>query len=263
METATGTVQTDANTDVTLTTSLNQYIDHTQLTFKPGEDAVASIHNRCNEAMEQQFYAVCIPLLMVPQAKQLLDDSSVKVATVIGFPTEKTSLDVQKETITIGRVPNSDKLKEVKQAVAFNADELDIVLDVHQFKVDYLMVKNSLNWENTDTFKNLATLQQAANGCPIKLIVETDLLTEAEIIAATHLCHQLDLFMIKTSTGMISDGNGAVASIVKLIRKTITELDSPLQIKASGGIRDKAKAEALIAVGANRLGTSASLTIVN
>jgi len=248
------------------TNNLATLIDHTKLTFQPGENPSTAITQLCTEAKAHHCYAVCIPLAWVPTAKTLLQCTSIKIATVIGFPVEKTTLAAQQQTLTIGRSSTSAKVAEVKQAVAAGVDELDVVLNVAQFKTDCAH-STPTDWSNTDwqatpTGQEITALKQAANGCPIKLIVETDLLTAEEVVAAVHLCHQQQLLMIKTSTGMITNGQNATTTNVGLIKNTIDNLKSPLKIKASGGIRDQEKALSLVAAGANRLGTSATLTLL-
>ncbi len=240
---------------------LSQLIDHTKLTFKPDENPEQQIEKICQQAIQHGFYAVCIPVAFVAQAKTLLEESTVKTATVIGFPKEKTTLEVQNRQTTIGSAFTEDKLREVAKAVELKADELDVVINVAQFKADFKQAERN-HWPDTTTYSELSKIKQAAGPVPIKLIVETDLLSEDEIMAAVQLCHQLQLFMIKTSTGMITDGHGATVETIQLMNRTIDRLESPLTIKASGGIKNKDKALQLIDAGASRLGTSKSVAIV-
>ncbi|MBX9769873.1 MAG: hypothetical protein K2X29_00795, partial [Candidatus Obscuribacterales bacterium] len=95
---------------------------------------------------------------------------------------------------------------------------------------------------------------------PVKVIIECDLLTDAEKVAASEACVKAGAAMVKTSTGLVKDGKGATVEDIQLIKKTIA--GSPLGIKASAGIRDLEKAQALIEAGATRLGTSAGIAIV-
>src|SRR5262249_51174095 len=136
------------------------------------------------------------------------------------------------------------------------ADELDVVLNVGQFR------QEAATGVFSNTLKELEALQQAAQGRPVKVIIETDLLSLDEIRQATRLCHQAQVAMVKTCTGFVQGGEGATLEKVQTIRQTLDAMSSPLGIKASGGIRTAAHALQLLEAGATRLGASAGIQIL-
>lgn len=236
-------------------------IDHTKLAFADGDVPQAEIQKLCEEAQAYGFYAVCVRPEFVRQTKQCLQQSSVKVATVIGFPQSPVSLEAEQQHPTIGDVPLNEKLAEVRHSLADGADELDLVLNVRQFKAEFQADID------TNTVHELQAVQQAAQGRPVKVILETDLLSPVEIAAATRCCVKAQIaldqaIMIKTSTGFVQGGQGATVENIQLIRHILQELKAPLGIKASGGVRSAESALAMVQAGATRIGTSAGVNIV-
>jgi deoxyribose-phosphate aldolase len=209
---------------------LAAYIDHTLL--KP--DATAKdIEKLCAEAHTHRFYSVCVNGSQVELARHLLEDSGVHVACVVGFP--------------LGAGIPDAKRFETEAAVDDGAQEIDVVLNLGQFK------------DGNDKFvlRELRDVVQAADGNPVKVIIETCLLTRAEKIRACRLVVDSGAQFVKTSTGFST--GGSTVDDVKLMRETV---GPNFGVKASGGIRDTQTALAMIAAGATRLGTSASVAIV-
>ncbi len=212
---------------------INQYIDHTIL--KP-TTLIADIEKLCSEAIQYQFVAVCIPPNFIKKAKTLTNGSSVKVATVIGFPFGYSAIEA--------------KLAEVLLAIVDGADELDIVINISAIKNnDWEYLANEIN-------HLLPIIKQNNRG--VKIIIESGVLTDEEIIKCCHLYGVAGIDYLKTSTGYAE--KGATVEAVKLFR---ANLPPQVQIKASGGIRDYTFAKQLIDAGATRLGCSASVSIVN
>jgi deoxyribose-phosphate aldolase len=212
---------------------LNAYIDHTLL--KPTA-LISDIEKLCKEAIEYQFAAVCVPPNFVKKAKTFLANSSVKIATVIGFPFGYSAVEA--------------KLAEVVLAIVDGADELDIVVNISAIKNgDWQYLANELN--------HIMPIIKS-KGKTIKVIIESGVLTEDEIIKCCELYGIAGIDYLKTSTGYAE--KGATIEAVQLFKK---HLPKNVQIKASGGIRDYAFAKLLVDAGATRLGCSASIAIVN
>lgn len=230
-------------------------VDHTKLTFKPGEEETPAIQKLCKEAVDNGFFAVCVRPRHIQLAKTEIGAAPVKVATVIGFPPDKINKDAELANGTVGNFSTPDKVAETRTAVAAGVDELDLVINVAKLKAE------ATKTEQPYTLNELLAVKEASQGRPIKVIIETDLLTDAETVVATKLCHQAGVFMVKTCTGMVNGGTGATVPIVKLIRQTLDGLGSSLVIKASGGIKTKDQARAVMEVGATRLGTSSGVEI--
>jgi deoxyribose-phosphate aldolase len=208
------------------------YIDHTIL--KP-TTILADIEKLCSEAKEHHFAAVCVPPYFVSAAKKLIADTDVKIATVIGFPFGYS---------TIGA-----KVEEIKKAIQDGADELDVVINLSALKnneMDYLA-------------KEIVTCLQPIrlHRKIIKVIIESGILIDREIITCCDLYAKHKVDFMKTSTGYAE--KGASLHAVSLMRK---HLPSTIAIKASGGIRTFAFAKELIEAGATRIGASASVTIL-
>lgn len=213
--------------------SLAAYIDHTIL--KP-TTLVADVEKLCKEAMDYQFAAVCVPPNFVRKAKSFLENSPVKVATVIGFPFGYSAVEA--------------KLAEIVLAMVDGVDELDVVVNISAIKnQDWVYLANELN--------HIMPVVKSKNKV-IKIIIESGILTDDEIIKCCELYGVAGIDYLKTSTGYAE--KGATIEAVKLFRLHLPEA---VQIKASGGIRDYAFAAALVAAGATRLGCSASIAIVN
>ncbi len=208
------------------------YIDHTIL--KP-TTLVADIEKLCNEAMQYGFAAVCVPPNFVKKAKECTSGSSVKVATVIGFPFGYSAVEA--------------KIAEILLAIVDGADELDVVINISAIKNnDWLYLANEIN--------HIMPIVRGKNKV-IKIIIESGVLTEEEIIKCCDIYGAAGIDYLKTSTGYAE--KGATVEAVKLFRK---HLPASVQIKASGGIRDYAFAKQLVDAGATRLGCSAGVAIV-
>ncbi len=210
--------------------NLAQYIDHTIL--KP-EATVEDIRQLCQEAVDNQFAAVCVNPCYVDLAAHLLSRTGVKVATVIGFPLGATLPEV--------------KVFEAKEAVLRKATELDMVINIGVAKMGLWDVV-------TDDIRQVVA---AADGNTVKVIIETALLTDEEKRYACQAVLDAGAHFVKTSTGF-GPGGATVEDI--LLLKSVA--GNQIGIKASGGIRTREQAQAMIAAGATRLGTSAGISIV-
>lgn len=208
------------------------YIDHTILKPTTTKDDVLKL---CQEAAVYGFAAVCVPPNYVHLAKIHLQETGVKIATVIGFP--------------FGYSSTRSKMEEIKQALADGADELDVVINL-------TAIKNG-DWDFLDKeVEQCVGAIHAANKV-MKLIVESGELTDAELISCCALVRAHKVNFIKTSTGYAA--TGATSYAVKIMRE---HLPISISIKASGGIRSFAFAKELIEAGATRLGCSASIKIL-
>jgi deoxyribose-phosphate aldolase len=213
--------------------NLASKIDHTLLKADASE---AEVKKLCDEAIEHGFCAVCIPPYYVRKAKTWLNGSKVKVATVVGFP--------------LGYAHTPAKVEEARRAIDEGANEIDMVINIIALKAgDVNYLKNELT--------SVATITQLRGG-KLKVILETGILTEHEIILGCELCKEMSVDFVKTSTGFAKQG--ATVEAVKLLR---AHLPKSIKIKASGGIKTKEFALQLIEAGADRLGSSASVDIVS
>jgi len=212
---------------------LASYIDHTLLRPEATQEQVLQL---CDEARSYGFAAVCVPPCYVQAATERLGPGSlVKVATVIGFP--------------LGYQHTKVKFLETHQAIADGANEIDVVMNISAFKSGkYDEVENELG-----DLAKFCHMKEAA----LKVIIETALLTKDEIDKACELCAAAGVDFVKTSTGFAS--GGARVEDIELMRRV---LPNHIKIKASGGIKTFADAQALIQAGADRLGCSASIQIV-
>jgi deoxyribose-phosphate aldolase len=208
------------------------YIDHTIL--KP-TTTIADVEKLCAEAIEYNFAAVCVPPLFVKKAKALCANSSIKIATVIGFPFGYSAVEA--------------KLAEVLLAIVDGADELDMVINIAALKNnDWQYLANELN-AILPIVKNKQKV--------IKIIIESGILTDDEIIKCCDLYGIAGVDFMKTSTGYAE--KGASVHAVALMRKHLADA---VKIKASGGIRTFLFAKELIDAGADRIGCSSSVAIV-
>ena len=212
--------------------SLAKYIDHTLLAADASRDQIRQL---CAEAVAHRFYSVCVNSSQVPFAARLLDtaNSAVKVCAVVGFP--------------LGAGLSEAKAGEARAAIAAGAGEIDMVLNIGWLKEDLV----------DEVRADIALVQQACGSTPLKVILETCLLTDPEKIKACEICRDLNVAFVKTSTGFSK--SGATLEDVRLMRKTVGPL---LGVKASGGVKDRATALAMIEAGASRLGTSSGVAIV-
>ncbi len=212
--------------------SIAHFIDHTVL--KP-DCSPEDIKTICSEAVIHGFKAVCIPPYFVPKAVNILEGTPVKVCTVVGFP--------------MGYSTTASKVEEIKRALAEGADEVDVVVNVNAIKDG--------NWNFVSNDIDATTTAIHIRGKAIKIIFETGLLTEEEIVRLCEICNEKMPDFVKTSTGW---NGGATSDIVKLLREN---LNSSIKIKASGGIRTPDAAHELINAGALRLGTSSGVHLVS
>lgn len=207
--------------------------DHTIL--KP-DASIEAVDKICKEALEHDFASVCVNQYRTAQVAKALKGSNVKVCTVVGFP--------------LGAVDACIKAYETKLAIEAGADEIDMVINIGALKDGaYDVVKDDIR-----TVKDVCD----ANNVILKVIIETCLLTDEEKVKACEISLEAGADFVKTSTGFST--GGATVEDVKLMRKVVGD---NAYVKASGGIRDKDTALAMIEAGADRLGTSATVAIVS
>jgi deoxyribose-phosphate aldolase len=233
-------------------TELAGYLDDTRLTFEVDQDVDAILDQLCQDARTYSMRAVCVRPEHVARVKHKLEGTSTRIATVIGFPLDKQVLSEQQLKPTIGDAEWEIKAHEIERALAAGADEFDVVLNIPFFKMESTRHK-----DNPATYE-VIQLVRVAQGHPVKLIIETDLLNDEEIVLATRLGMSAGVATIKTSTGMLIGGQGAQLETVQLIGKAIAEanMKTPPNIKASGGIKTIEQALKLLRAGAAILGTS-------
>lgn len=211
--------------------NISSMIDHTLL--KP-DATKEDIKKLCNEAKEYKLFSVCINPQYVRLAKECLNGSNVKVATVIGFPLGSNTKEV--------------KAFEAQDAINNGADELDMVINIGALKDrDYDTVRDDIK----------AVVTAAKGKALVKVIIETCLLGKEEKIAACKLALEAGADFVKTSTGFST--GGAKVEDIKLMKEVVKD---KMGIKASGGIRDAKTALAMIEAGATRIGASSSIAIV-
>ncbi|MGM9969350.1 MAG: deoxyribose-phosphate aldolase [Anaeroplasma sp.] len=210
--------------------NLSKYIDHTILKATATEK---DILNLCAEANKYDFASVCVNPAFVDFAHQLLLGSNVLVCTVIGFP--------------LGANATSVKSFETTQAIADGADEIDMVINVGMAKAH--------NWDYV--YEDIRAVVKAANGVLVKVILETCYLTDEEKVEVCKLAVKAGADYVKTSTGFGTAG--ATVEDVKLMKEAVGDA---AKVKASGGIRSRADFEAMIAAGADRIGCSAGVKII-
>ncbi len=212
--------------------NIASYIDHTVL---KQTTTLSEIDKLCVEASLENFAAVCVPPKYVPDVKKMLDGSKVKIATVIGFPLGFNTIEI--------------KVKEIENAIDMGVDEVDMVINLCSLKSgDWKYLENEI----------AACLAPVYNkGKVIKVIVESGMLTDGELISACQLYSNYEIDYLKTSTGYAD--NGATVHAVALMR---ANLPQRIGIKASGGIRSYAFARDLVNAGATRIGCSSSMQIV-
>ncbi len=211
---------------------LAPHIDHTLL---KSAATLPELRKLCVEAARHNFFAVCVPPPFVKRAKSLLEPTPVKTATVIGFP--------------FGYSATEAKVAESVLALVDGADELDVVINLIALKTG--------DWEYLSKEISLLTKVVHNKGKVIKVIIESGILSDEEIVRCCDLFAPLGIDFMKTSTGYAE--KGAAVEAVQLMRK---HLPPAVKIKASGGIRTYDFALALVEAGAGRLGCSASVAIV-
>lgn len=210
---------------------LNKYIDHTNLKQDMSEQDLIKL---VNEAKEYDFFSICINPCWVKQASELLAGSNTKVCSVIGFP--------------LGANTTNIKVLEAKEAIANGASEIDMVINASKLKEkDYEYVYNEIK-----------QIKEAIGNNVLKVIIEACLLTNEEKTIACQIIMKAGANFVKTSTGMST--GGATVEDVKLFKEVVG--DTTL-IKAAGGVRTYEDAISMIEAGANRIGTSGGVKIVN
>jgi len=214
------------------TALLRTAIEHTVL---KAETTAKDVERVCLEAAEQGFAAVCVPPYYVDGAVDLLADSTINVATVIGFP--------------MGYQSSMSKFEEVEDAIAHGADHLDVVINIAAVK--------SSDWDLVGNEMELLTRLAHRENKVIKFIAETGLLNEIELDLVCRLANDNGIDYLKTSTGF--NGGGATVEAVSTMRSLLNE---NIRIKASGGIKTRELALELLAAGANRLGTSSGIQLI-
>ena len=209
---------------------LNKYIDHTLLKADATKEQITKL---CNEAKEHDFASVCVNTSYVPLCADLLKGSDVKVCCVVGFP--------------LGAMDTASKAYEAKTAVSNGAGEVDMVINIGALKdKDYDYVT-----------KDIEAVVNAAKPSIVKVIIETCLLTDEEKVEACKCAMKANAEFVKTSTGFST--SGATVEDVALMRKTVGTV---CKVKAAGGIRSYEDAIKMIDAGADRLGCSAGIKIV-
>lgn len=208
------------------------YFDHTLL--KP-ETTVDQVRQLCQEAIDFKFAGVCIPPYYVAQAAQVLDGQIPKLATVAGFP--------------LGYSATAAKVEEIKRAIEEGAQEVDVVVNIAAIK--------SGNWSFVRNDIDRMTTACHLKGKVIKVIIEGAMLTPEEMEKVCAICNELEPDFAKTSTGF--NGPGASVEMVRTMRSLLKD---NILLKAAGGIRNAEDARLLIEAGANRLGSSSSIAII-
>ena len=207
--------------------NLNKMIDHTNL--KP-EATTADIKKLVDEAIEHDFYSVCVNSSFVKFIKEY--NSDVVIAAVVGFP--------------LGAMSTRAKAFETKCAIEDGASEIDMVIEIGRLKegdYDYVL-------------EDIKAVKEACGSNVLKVIIETCLLTDEEIVKASELSVEAGVEFVKTSTGFST--GGATIEDIRLMRETV---GPNLGVKASGGIHSKEEAEAMVEAGASRIGASKSIEI--
>ena len=211
--------------------NLNQYIDHTLL--KP-DQTEQSIIQLCEEAKKYQFASVCVNSTWVKLCSDLLSNTEVKVAAVIGFPLGATTTEV--------------KAFETSQVIKLGATEVDMVMNVGRLKSKHF------NYVLEDI---KAVVSAAGERAIVKVILETGFLTDEEIEEACRISVRAGAQFVKTSTGF--GPGGATIHHIALMRNTV---GPEIGVKASGGIRNAETAIAMVKAGATRIGTSSGVVIM-
>ncbi len=215
--------------------NIEHYIEHTLLR---SDANLNDIYKLIDEAIEYNFFAICINPYFVKLAKDyiLKNKSDLKITTVIGFP--------------LGANLIETKVFEAKKALIDGADEFDMVMNISAFKSNKFDV----------VFNDISSVKEAVGDKVLKVIIETDLLSKNEIIKACKIAIEAKANFVKTSTGFIKNGIGATLENVKIMYDIVK--DSGLKVKASGGIKTYDFACDLINISkAARLGTSSGVNI--
>lgn len=210
---------------------LEKYIDHTLLKPESTQDQILKL---CEEAKEYDFASVCVNPYWVSTCAKALDGTDVKVCTVIGFP--------------LGAATSAVKAFETKDAIANGAGEVDMVLNIGEMKAGHYEAVQ----------KDVEAVVAAADGICVKVILENCLLSKEEIVKACELCAAAKADFVKTSTGF--SVSGATPEDVKRMKDAVK---GQCQVKAAGGVRTYEDMEKMIEAGADRIGTSAVVKLMN
>ncbi len=206
-------------------------IDHTALKADTSRDSIKVL---CEEAKTNKFKAVCVNPIHVKYCSELLEDSEVRVATVIGFP--------------LGANTPQTKAFETKDSIAMGAHEVDMVINIGALKDgNYSLVREDIE----------AVVVASENKALVKVIIETALLTDDEKKKACELAMEAGANFVKTSTGFST--GGATLEDVRLMKSVVGE---KLGVKASGGVKNYEQAVAMMEAGATRIGTSSGVEII-
>lgn len=208
----------------------SKYIDHTLLKPEATQDQIEKL---CQEAKQYDFASVCVNPYWVPFCKEELKDSDVKVCTVIGFP--------------LGATSSASKAFETAHAIEQGADEVDMVMNIGEL----------LAGHDQAVQKDIEAVVQAAQGKIVKVILETCLLNDAQIERACSLCVKAKADFVKTSTGFNSAG--ANTHVVEVMKQAVK---GQAKVKAAGGVRNQTDMDAMIAAGADRIGTSHGIELM-
>ena len=210
--------------------NIASYIDHTMLKADADEN---TIRRYCREAREQGFRSVCVNSYRTALVHEELEGSNVLTCTVVGFP--------------LGAMSMEAKAFEAKKAVMDGASEIDMVINIGALKdKDYDTVRNDIKG-----------VVEASKPAIVKVIIETCLLTDEEKVKACELSVEAGAAFVKTSTGFST--GGATIDDIKLMRRTV---GNRAQVKASGCIRTREDAEALISAGADRIGAGNGMLLL-
>lgn len=210
---------------------INKYIDHTILKATANEEDIIQL---CKEAVEYDFFSVCVNSGYVSLAKKSLSGSNVKVCTVVGFP--------------LGAMSTAAKVFEATKALEDDAEEVDMVINIGELK--------SKNFQKVE--EEIAAIKKAIGDKVLKVIIETCYLTPEEIVEACELAVKAKADFVKTSTGFGNDG--ARLENIELMKNAV---NGQAKIKASGGIKNLDTALTYIEAGVERIGTSSGVSIVN
>lgn len=209
----------------------SKYIDHTLLKANSTKDQIIKL---CDEAIEYDFASVCVNPGWVKMCAEKLTGTGVMVCTVIGFP--------------LGATTSETKAFETKQAFENGADEVDMVMNIGALKSqDYDLVTNDVK-----------AVVEAANGKCVKVILETCLLSDEEIVKACECCMEANATFVKTSTGFST--SGANPHVVEVM---VNAVKGKCQVKAAGGVRTPEDLDEMLRIGADRIGTSAGIALIS
>ena len=211
---------------------INAYIEHTALSPTL---TVSDVDRLVEEAIQHNLFGICIPPFWVKRAKREIGNSRVQLVTIAGFP--------------LGYNMTETKIDEIKSALHNGADEIDLVWNISSFKT-------GMGWEKIEIVKCGKLVHESQK--LLKVIIETAYLSEEEIIQACKICADAGVDFVKTSTGFAPAG--AKVEHIALMRKHLPE---SVGIKASGGIKNYDQALQMIEAGADRIGTSSGIAIVN